>query len=631
DRVFGFIPGAFATHAVTRAEALAMLPKALTPQAAATIPVAFLTASYALEALARLRPGETVLIHGGAGGVGLAAMQIALAAGARVAASAGTAEKRAFLRLAGAELVLDSRDAGFADALRAAWPEGVDVVLNALAGEAMEKSLGLLKPFGRFVELGKRDFAEDTRVGLRALRRNASYFAVDADALPRARPELAARLLGDLAARFAEGALLPLPHAAFAPGEVETAFRTLQASAHIGKLIVLPPAVDGPAEAAPRWAPDGEGTYVVVGGTAGFGFECAKWLAAEGAGHIALVSRRGAGAEGADGAIRTLAALGARAAIHACDAADARALSRTLATIRQAGLPIRGVVHAAAQYDDGAASAMDAARFEAVLAPKLLAAERLDQLTAEDPLHLFLLFSSATTAFGNPGQANYVAANAALEALARRRHAQGRPALAVGWGPIADAGLLARSGTTAETLRRRIGVEPMPAQEALATLPALLASGLPVVHVARLAGRDGIALPILREPAYAALRAERAADGEPADLRETLRNSTPQEARALLRRLAVEELARILRLPAEVIAADAPVAGLGLDSLGGLELRMGLERRLGVPVPLAAVTEDLTIETLAARIAAAVVERREEAVVETLMEAYEPARAEAAE
>ncbi|CAH0303644.1 type I polyketide synthase [Roseomonas sp. CECT 9278] len=625
--VFGFAPAAFASHALTRAEALAPLPAGLAPEAAATVPVAFITAAYALETLARIRPGERVLIHGGAGGVGLAALQIARAAGALVAATAGSAEKRAFLRLAGADLVLDSRDAGFADALRAAWPEGVDVALNSLAGEAMERTLGLMAPFGRFIELGKRDFVENRRAPLRPLRRNVSYFAVDADALPRARPDLAQALLADIAARLAEGALLPLPHAVFAPEEVETAFRTLQASTHIGKLVVRPPAATGAAAAEP-WRPDPDGAYVVVGGVQGFGLECAKWLAANGAAHIALVSRRGGQTPGAEAALRTLAALGARARIDACDATDGKALGALLGRLRREGPPIRGVVHAAAAFADGAAATMDAARFDAVLAPKVTAAEQLDRLTAGDPLHLFLLFSSATTAFGNPGQANYVAANAALEAIARRRRAAGRPALAVGWGPIADAGVLARDAATAETLERRTGVAPMPAQDALGALPALIGSGAAVVHLARVTWSSlSAALPILAEPAYAAIRTARQDGSEGADLRAELRALPAEDARARLVRLAQEEIGRILRLPVEAVGADAPVAGLGLDSLGGLELRMALERRLGVQVPLAAVTEDLTIAVLAGRIAGVVLEDRTEQAVQSLMDAYEPAPA----
>jgi phthiocerol/phenolphthiocerol synthesis type-I polyketide synthase C len=231
EAVFGFAPAALASRVVTRTEAVTPRPATLSSETAATVPVAFLTAVYALETCARLRPGERVLIHGGAGAVGLAALQVALAAGARVAATAGTEAKCAFLCAAGAEIALDSRDAGFADALRAHWPDGVDVVLNSLAGEAMERSLGLLRPFGRFVELGKRDYVENRRVALHPLRRNATYFAVDVDALPRERPDLVASLLGDIRARLAEGALLPLPHVVRGAEEVEAAFRTLHASA----------------------------------------------------------------------------------------------------------------------------------------------------------------------------------------------------------------------------------------------------------------------------------------------------------------------------------------------------------------------------------------------------------------
>ncbi|MEO3470243.1 SDR family NAD(P)-dependent oxidoreductase [Roseomonas sp. CAU 1739] len=628
--VFGFAPSAFGTWALTRAEALAPLPAGLSPEAAATVPVAFITAAYALETLARIRPGERVLIHGGAGGVGLAAIQIAQAAGALVAATAGSEEKRAFLRMAGADLVLDSRDAGFADRLRAVWPDGVDVVLNSLAGEAMERSLGLVAPFGRFIELGKRDFVENRRAPLRPFRRNVSYFAVDADALPRARPDLAAALLADIAARLADGTLLALPHAVFAAEETETAFRTLQASTHIGKLVIRPPADDGDA-ASEAWRPDADGTYLVIGGVQGFGLECAKWLAAGGAAHLVLVSRRGGTTPGAEAALRTLAALGARARIEACDASDAAALGALLARLRRDGPPLRGVVHAAAAFADGAAATMDAARFAAALAPKMIAAEHLDRLTAEDPLHLFLLFSSATTAFGNPGQANYVAANLALEAIARRRVAAGRPALAVGWGPIADAGVLARDAATAETLERRTGVAPMPAQEALAALPVLLGSGVAVAHLARVTWAAlSAGLPILAEPGYAAVRSAREGGADGADLRAELRTLPPEQARGRLVALAQEEIARILRLPIEAVGADAPVAGLGLDSLGGLELRMALERRLGVQVPLAAVTEDLTIAILAGRIAGVVLEDRNEQTVQSLMDAYEPAPAPAA-
>ncbi|EHL97017.1 hypothetical protein HMPREF9946_04439, partial [Acetobacteraceae bacterium AT-5844] len=177
--------------------------------------------------------------------------------------------------------------------------------MNSLAGDAMDRSLELTKPFGRFVELGKRDFFENTRVGLRPWRRNLTYFGVDVDQLPKSRPDLAKSLLEDIARRMAQGELHPLPHAVRAPAEAEAAFRTLQASGQIGKLVLTPPAIPATTAAtaataaAPEWTPP-EGIILVVGGTQGFGFECAKWLAARGATRLALLSRRGGTTPGAE-------------------------------------------------------------------------------------------------------------------------------------------------------------------------------------------------------------------------------------------------------------------------------------------------------------------------------------------
>ena len=634
DRVFGVAPRALATHAVTRAEALVPLPPELGPDSAATVPVAFLTAIHALEDLARIEAGERVLVHGGAGAVGLAALQVALAAGARVAATAGTAAKRAFLRAAGAELAFDSRDPGFADALRAEWPDGVDVALNSLAGEAMERSLGLLRPFGRFVELGKRDFAEARRVSLRPLRRNASFFAVDVDELPRARPAVAARLLRTVARRLQDGTLRPLPATAYEASGAEAAFRTLQASGHIGKLVLRPPAV-APGAARPEAPPlarAAEGTVVVVGGSAGFGLAAARALAEAGVRHLALLSRRGPETPGVDEAVRGLTALGATAAVQACDAADPASLARALDAIRATMPPIRGVVHAAAVLADGAAASLDSRRAARALAAKLEAAENLDRLTASDPLALFVLFSSATVPVGSPGQAAYVAANAALEALARRRRAGGKPALAVQWGPIADAGMLAGDAARAAGLQRRFGAAPMRAAEALAALPALLDSGLSCAGLACMAwGEAGAALPVLAEPCFDAVRGAATAPATD-DLRALLRDAAPDEALDVLRATLSAELARILRLPGGAVPVEAPLAGLGLDSLGGMELRTTLEARLGMPVPLTAVTDTLTLDALARRIAEALRVAPSGADAAALLAAHEPpaAAAEAA-
>jgi len=614
--VFGFAPQALATRAITQAAALAPLPRGLGMAEAASLPVAFLTAIHALEGLARIQPGERVLIHGGAGAVGLAALQIALAAGARVAVTAGTEARRAFLRAAGAEVALNSRDGSFAERLRAIWPappgEGcVDICLNSLSGEAMERSLGLMAPFGRFLELGKRDFAEARRVALRPMRRNVAWFAVDVDEVARHRPALASRMLASLATRLEDGAIRPLPTRVYGPAQAEEAFRQLQAGGHIGKLVITPP--PELAEAATHdWRP--KGTVVVVGGTAGFGLEAACWLAQRGIRYIALVSRRGPATPGAAEALARLRALGADAHVTQADAADPGALAAALDGIRAGMPPIEGVVHAAAVFADGVAARLDPAAVAAVWAAKATVAENLDRLTRDDALRLFLLFSSATVPIGSPGQAAYVAANAAIEALARRRHAAGWPALAVQWGPIADAGVLAGDTPGAAALSQRLGATAMSAAEALGALPALLASGLPVIGLARVDWEAAHrSLRLLAEPAFAPLTGAFAAEAGEEDPLRSIAEAGPEAGLEIARRLVAREVARILRLPPGAVPADTPLPRLGLDSLGSIELRTGLERRFSVSIPLQAVTEELTVNALARAILAQVPTAREAA------------------
>ncbi|MBY0338961.1 MAG: SDR family oxidoreductase, partial [Acetobacteraceae bacterium] len=296
-------------------------------------------------------------------------------------------------------------------------------------------------------------------------------------------------------------------------------------------------------------------------------------------------------------------ALGAEARILAADASDEASLARALDDIRAAWGPLGGVVHAAAVFRDGTAANLTEADLATVWRAKVTGAQLLDRLTRRDPLSLFLMFSSATVPVGSPGQGAYVAANAGLEALARARQAEGLPALAVQWGPIADAGVLAAAEGDAADLSRRLGAVALSAAETLDALPGLLASGLPVAGAARVEWKSARAtLPLLAEPGFAAVAGEAASDGEEEDLRATLANLTAEEGMELLRRSIAREVGRILRLPANAIPREAPLNRLGLDSLGGIELRTGLERRFAVDLPMSAVNDGLTVEALSRRL-----------------------------
>lgn len=607
DRVVGFAPAALASHVVTSAEALIAVPPGLDFTAAATLPVAFVTARYSLVTLARLRPGETVLIHAASGGVGLAAIQVAKACGATVIATAGSPEKRAFLRMVGADHIADSRELRFAPVVReVTGGTGVDVVLNALSGEAMEASIDLLKPFGRFVELGKRDIYENRAIRARPLRQNISFFVVDVDQLPLRRPELAKSLLSEIAKALAAGEIRPLAHRCFAFAEITEAFRLMRAARHIGKLILVPDrnagiALSPVADLAIRR----DGAYVVTGGLDGFGFATARWLAEHGAGHLALIGRRGLDTPGAAERIAELEALGARISVHAGDVTDTGQLGIALDALRHSGSPIRGVVHAAGVIVDGMAATLTRDQIATALSGKLRGARNLDRLTRGDPLDFFWLFSSAATVIGAPGQGAYVAANAALEALARRRQGEGLPALAIAWGPIADAGTLAGRPDQRAALTRRLGARPMTAARALASLPAMAASGLPVVALTDIAWHEMHAtLPIVAEPLFAEL-GEGASDLGPDEaLTDQLLALDPAERCGRLAAIIAAEAARILRMPGNAVDPHRPLTELGMDSLMAMELRLALERSLRVDVPLMSLAGGASATGLATDLAA---------------------------
>src|SRR5690606_38382168 len=214
-------------------------------------------------------------------------------------ATAGSEDKREFLRLLGVKHIYDSRSLAYADEILAdTGGRGVDVVLNSLAGEAINRNLRVLKPFGRFLELGKRDFYENTRIGLRPFRNNISYFGIDADQLMHERPALTRRLFGEMMELFAEGVLHPLPYQEFDANDTVDAFRYMQQARQIGKIVIT--YRNGIRQAHVASPPQGEpaglalpaqATYLVTGGLSGFGLRTAQWLADKGARHLALISR----------------------------------------------------------------------------------------------------------------------------------------------------------------------------------------------------------------------------------------------------------------------------------------------------------------------------------------------------
>jgi acyl carrier protein len=611
DAVIAFAPACFGTHVVAKSISVAHKPVSWSFEEAATVPTAFFTAYYALAHLARLGPDEKVLIHGAAGGVGLAAIQYARYRGAEIFATAGTEEKRAFLKRLGVDHVLNSRTYDYAgEIMEITVGEGVDVVLNSLAGEAIDKNFSVLKPFGRFLELGKRDFLENTRIRLRPFRNNIAYYGIDADQVIAEQPELTKRLFGEMMELFERGDFRPLPHTVFPASEVTGAFRLMQHSGHIGKIVikvqneitqVVERQIDSPALRLSDKA-----SYLITGGTSGFGLATAKWLVEKGARRLVLLGRRSIDELDNRAEIESIALTGASVSVKQCDVSDPVALQKVLRDIEETDLPLKGVIHAAMVLDDATLRMLTKDGLRNVFKPKIQGAWNLHQLTINQHLDFFVLYSSATTYLGNPGQASYVAANHYLEALARYRRAQGLPALAVAWDAIMDAGYLARNESLRETFRKRLGVKGIHANQAFAAMEIALGakhSDVAVLNANWPAMKR--LLPIVSSPTYHSLT-HAVVDDESyessVDIKDLIAGLSNEEVHVFITGILTDELAKILQLPGDKVEQNRSIQDLGVDSLMAMELVNAIEKRFGIEIPVMAMSDNATVDSIATRI-----------------------------
>jgi acyl transferase domain-containing protein/acyl carrier protein len=570
--------------------------------------VNFVTAWHCLVSLARIRRGETVLIHSAAGGVGLAALQIARMHGARALATAGTDEKRSYLASLGVELVCDSRGLGFADrALAWTHGRGVDVVLGSAPGEAVARSLRILAPFGRYVDIGKADILRGARLGLAALDGNRSFTAFDLD-LAEGEPALYQSVLAVVAAQ-ASGDLRPLPLRVFPASRAEEAVRYLGRGGHIGKV-----AIDmrgGPIPAVRRHpcARAGEGTVLVVGGLGRLGLALARWLVARGERHLALVGRSGAADLGTLDALERLRGR-AEVLVFAADATDRASMAALLGTLRSSGRPLHGVYHLAAVWEDQLLATQSDASFARVYNSKVRAATLLHDLTLGDPLAEFVLFSSVSALLGNPGQAAYSAANAYLDGLAHLRRAHGLPALAVDLGLIGDVGVAAGDAELTRLLESR-GLVALAFTEALERLGRLLEDRPIQCAIAgfdwervqrawRLAPRfERLLAANTARPTAGASMAVRAASL-------ALRQATPANRERSAVRLMVQVVSDLLGVDPERLDPDLSLMDMGLDSLMAVEFGALISDATGVRINPELITSGASLRECARAIAEAV-------------------------
>ena len=613
EEVIAIAPGSFATHVVVDAQLVARKPRNLSHSQAAAIPIAFLTAEYALNQCARIRVGETVLIHAASGGVGLAAMQLAEQAGATVFATAGNEEKRAYVKQQGAKLVMDSRSLNFVDAVLEATQHqdvpGVDVILNSLPGEAISKGVSILRTGGRFLEIGKRDIYNDASLGLFAFRNNLAFFAIDLDQLFKQQPARMGDMLRSLVTRFDAGELHPVLTKDFVADDTRAAFRFMQQGKHIGKVSVSyspKPSEVYPGEYVPI-SLDRDATYWIAGGLGGFGLQVAKWLASRGAGSLVLSSRREVTEDEAKRIALEFAGTKTQISILPTDITSADNVSATLSKI-EASLPrLAGVFHTAMVLEDRMLVDLDRATLERVLWPKVLGGWNLHQQTLGHDLDHFVLFSSLSSVFGHAGQANYSAANALLDGLAHYRRSRGLPGLAMNWGHLGEVGYLAERQQLGQRLERQ-GVLSFTVKQALACLEyamQLHESQLSVLRMDWSLWR-GLGITSRVSPRFAHLLRSRAGD-ETASVQQLANAEQLRAAEGTDRAQMVERLLRfkagsLLGIASEHIQRERALLEMGLDSLMAVEMRNWIESQMEISVPIAALMRSASLGELVVKV-----------------------------
>jgi NADPH:quinone reductase-like Zn-dependent oxidoreductase/acyl carrier protein len=535
----------------------------------------------------------------------MAAIQVATWLGAEIYATAGSLEKRDLLLSLGVSRVWSSRTLEFVDGIQEATNgRGVDVVLNSLSGEAMERSFDALAPLGRFIEIGKRDILEKNRLPMTAFDRSVSFSALDLDRLTLTNQAMVIDLFRETCKHFDTGDFTALPVTRFPAAQVSDALRFMAQAKQVGKIVVD---FDDDADVAivpatkRRDAISADGTYLVTGAFGGVGLELVRLIVARGARHLVLVGRSGARTEAAIELLAELRAAGVDVLEARIDVANASAVAALLADVARTMPALRGVFHAAAVLDDALITNLDPERVAAVMTPKAHGAWVLHEATKHLALDAFVLFSSATSLIGNPGHASYVAANAFLDALARQRRAHGLAATAINWGAIGDVGMLAQDNAATRQLDLA-GVIRIPVAQAMAVLFRVMALETSEVAVMDVQWSKWTSVfPVVKQlPRFAVLVAEDATANAGADYRASLLALPATERLSELTTAIIALVAAALHVSPEKVDGRQPLTELGIDSLVGVELQASIGAKLGVQISILQLMKGGNIEEMAA-------------------------------
>lgn len=572
ERVMGLVAaGGLATS--VRADPLLTwtVPRDWSLQEAATVPVVYATAYYALVVRGGLRKGETVLIHAGSGGVGQAAISIALARSCTVFTTVSSAQKKSVLQKRFPQLKDEnfgnSRDGSFEyDVLERTGGRGVDVVLNSLAGDLLQASVRCLREHGRFLEIGKADLSNNTALGMAIFLKNVTFHGILLDSLFDASTEERARLNQLVSEGLRSGVVAPLPYTLFTRDSTEDAFRYMATGKHIGKVVleIKPEETAQKAEselvpALPRLIAHAHMVYVITGGMGGLGLELAGWLISRGAKKLVLTSRRGITTGYQSLCVRRWRDAGVSVRVLTQDASTSEGAAKLLKEAAAEG-PVGGIFHLAMVLKDALLDNQDSSTFRAVNHVKgdgAIAIDKASRTFCPD-LHLWVAFSSVACGKGNAGQTNYGWANSVCERVVESRVKAGLPGAAIQWGGVGDVGVLADTLGDVEVG----GTKPQSVRSVLECLDVLLLGSSSIVSSVCLATKKS------------------GADGG-------------QKGGSLVKAVAnILGVKDVSKAPMDVTLGD-----LGLDSLMSVEVKQTLEREADIVLSAAQVRE-LTLRLL---------------------------------